>query len=385
MKGNALVLQSGGMTPVINASLIGIVDAGKGVFNKIYGSRYGIHGLLSLDWIELSELAGAVKEKILQSPSGFLGSSRVRLEKEDAKRVVEAIYKRKVEYIFLIGGNDTAYNARVLSEVSSELGYDLRVIGVPKTIDNDLPYMFFCPGYPSVARYIAISVQEAGLDTMAMRYSDPIKIIEVMGRNSGWIVSASAVLKKKESQPPHLLCPPERLIDYDWFVERVREIYRRFGFVVVVVSETVRDVTNKRIAQKRSGVIADGFGHGYVESSAQILSNLVEERLKIKARWEKPGSFQRMSVSHRSKLDLKVAYTAGVHAIELAKKGLGAVEVKIEKDGFSYVELERIAMKERHLPDGFIREDGSEISDECREYIMGLIGDDLPDYSWMYE
>ncbi len=381
---NALIVQSGGMTPVINASLIGIVNAGEKAFNQIYGAKYGIHGLFLFDFVELSSFSKEYRERIARTPSGFLGSSRIKLSEDKSKEVVELLRQENIGCLFLIGGNDTAYNAKVLSEASREMRYDLQVIGIPKTIDNDLPHMYFCPGYPSVARYVAICVQEAGLDTRAMRHSDPVKIIEVMGRNAGWIVAASGVLKEKASQPPHLLCPPERLIDYDWFIERVRRIYEEFGFVVVVVSETVKDTTGRRVAEKQKGIVADQFGHGYVESASQVLANMVEERLNIRARWERPGSFQRMSVCHRSELDFDVAYDAGMYAVDLAKGGLSGVEVQIKKDGFSYIELDEIALNERHLPKDFISEDGSGITQKCRDYIVGLIGDDLPDYSWLY-
>ncbi len=381
---NALVVQCGGMTPVINASLMGIVDAGDKVFNRVYGAKYGIHGLLLSDVIELSSFSKEYRKKIAQTPSGFLGSSRIKLSKRETEGVLALLEEKEVSCLFFIGGNDTAYNAKVLSEVSQETGYDIQVIGVPKTIDNDLPHMYFCPGYPSVARYVAISVQESGLDTRAMKHSDPVKIIEVMGRNAGWIVAASGVLKERASQPPHLLCPPERLIDYDWFMERVRRIYEEFGFVVIVVSETVRDLNGRRVAEKRRGITADQFGHAYVESASQVLANMIEERLKIRARWERPGSLQRMSVSLRSQLDFEVAYGAGMYAVGLAKKGLSGVEVQVKENGFSYIGLDEIALNERYLPKDFIFEDGSGITEACYSYIMKLIGDNLPDYSWLY-
>ncbi len=385
--GNALVLQSGGVTAVINASLIGIVESAKasGPFAKIYGAKYGILGLINSDLIDLTHLSEEQMNLIKKSPSAFLGSSRIKLNKETVEQALKkTIIPYDIDTIFMIGGNDTAHNADYLYKCAKELNYQLKVIGVPKTIDNDLPYMYYCPGYGSVARFIAITTQEVGLDSLAMRYSDPIKIIEVMGRNAGWIVGASAVLKKKPAQPPHLLCFPEVLLDIDVFVEKVKKIYRQYGFVIVVVSETIRDLTGRPIGEKKEGVTADGFGHQYVESPAQRLCSILEDKLSLRARYDKPGTIQRMSVEYVSVRDREDAYRCGCYAVELAKKGLSGVEVVLGDNSFSYVPIEDIANKERKLPENFINETKDFITEDFRKYCLDLLGDNLPDYSCFY-
>ncbi len=382
---NALVLQSGGMTAVINASLVGVVRAGKGVFEKIYGARYGVHGLVSGDVVDLSGLSDSELDRIEKTPSGVLGSSRVRLNEELTERAFKnTILPNEIEVVFVIGGNDTAYNGKFLSEYSQRTGKPIQVIGIPKTIDNDLPYMYFCPGYPSIARYIAISTQEAGLDTLAMRHSDPVKIIEVMGRNAGWIVCASALLKKNDRQPPHLLGLPEIPLDVDEFVEKVERIYKEYGFVVAVVSETVRDKTGVRIGEKKEGITSDGFGHQYVESASQRLCSIIEKRLGLRARWDRPGTLQRMSACHVSEMDRRTARGAGEFGVELARRGMSGVEVTIEEDGFGWVEIEKIAEKERLLPEEFRKEETGLPTKGFYDYALPLLGDGLPDYSWMY-
>lgn len=385
MKRNAVVLQSGGMTQVINASLIGVLDAMDGI-GSVYGARYGIRGLSSGDLYALTELQACDREFIKTMPSGFLGSSRLRLDEELLGRCFEAsIKKYDIGVVFMIGGNDTAYNAGLLAEYASRLGMDLQVIGIPKTIDNDLPFMHFCPGYPSTARFVAVACQEAGLDTLAMKDSDPIKIVEVMGRNAGWIVAASGLLKRYPAQPPHIMCFPEQLLDIDEFVTKVERIYRSYGFAVIVVSETIRDLSGRRIGEKRGGIVADGFGHGYVESPAQRLCSILEDRLGVRARYDKPGTMQRMSIAHTSDLDLNTAYEAGRYAVDLFKKGVSGVEVVIERNGFSSVPISEIAEKERLLPEEFMNDTKDFISPAFYEYALPLLGGIPVDFSRIYE
>ncbi len=382
---NAVIIQSGGMTPVINATLIGFVKEAREVFDKVYGAKYGVFGLEKGDLLCLSDMSEDILDRISHVPSGFLGSSRKKIDIKSADEIFRnTIEKHNIEGVFMIGGNDTAYNVRFLSDYMKDKGKDISVIGLPKTIDNDLFGMYFCPGYPSVAKYIAISVQEAGLDTLSMRYSDPIKIIEVMGRNAGWLVGSAAALKRKDVQPPHLLCFPEIGLDVDVFVERVKQIYEEIGFVVVVLSENVKDKSGRKIGEKVSGISCDGFGHSYVESPAQRLCNIIEERLCVRARWDKPGTLQRMSRVYVSDVDWQVAYDCGRYAVSLFSEGKSGVEVVVKRDGLGFCNVDDIAAREYILPKEYIRDDGFFVTDSFIDYLLPLLGKDLPDYSWIY-
>ncbi len=382
----AVVLQSGGCTAVINQSLCGVVKACKENGIDIYGARWGVEGLIKQDFLDFTIMDDSVITKIGNLPSSFLGSSRIKLDEKSALDVVNALSEKGVSAVFLIGGNDTALNAKFLADASNVLGAEMRIIGIPKTIDNDLPFMHYCPGYGSVARFAAITTQEASLDTLAMKNVDPIKVIEVMGRNAGWIVAASALLKRAPAQGPHLLCFPERPFEWDGFLQKLEDIYKRYGYAVVVISETIRDKDGRRIGEKKDGLVADGFGHPYVESPAQRICAVVEERFKVRARYDKPGTIQRMSMAYVSDRDQRDAFGCGRFAVQLALEGKSGLEVVLKDNGeFSYVDISEIASVERLLPENFINKDGDFITQDFVDYCMPLIGSNVPDFSWAYD
>ncbi len=382
----AIVLQSGGCTAVINQSLCGVVSECRKNNIEVFGLRYGVRGLIESDFIDMSLFSDETLQQIANLPSAFLGSSRTKLDEEAGLSVVEQLHKRGIVYAFLIGGNDTAVNADVLAKSARRLGIDFQVIGIPKTIDNDLPFMHYCPGYGSVARFTAITAQEAGLDTLAMKYVDPVKVIEVMGRNAGWIVASSALLKKRGAQPPHILCFPEVAFNWGRFLDKVERVYRKTGYVVIVMSETIRDENGVRIGEKKEGLVKDGFGHPYVESPAQRICSVIEKQMHIRARYDKPGTIQRMSIAYVSKRDQEDAFNCGVYAVKLAMDGETGLEV-ILKDGgkFDTAPIREIASVERKLPEEFITEDGFFITKKFIDYALPLIGGDLPDYDIAYE
>ena len=388
MKRKAIVLQSGGSTAVINQSLAGVIEGVKRSrnFSKLYGSKFGILGILKPNWIDLSNLSKNQIHRLKETPSSALGSSRKRLTPREGALVVKTLKKSGISTIFFIGGNDSAETGLLLSQLAGEFKHKLQVIGVPKTIDNDLPGMDHAPGYGSVARFFAITTQEASFDTKAIRFSDPIKIIETMGRNSGWIVAASSLGKKRLEDGPHLLYFPERPFDQHQFLSDVKRVYKQFGFAVVVISETIRDKNGRRIGAPKKIVAKDQFGHAYVEGAAHHLCRLLESKLKIRARFDKPGTIQRMSIPYISETDQREAYQCGLHAVRLAenprKTGVVVAMKRVSnspyKIDFDSIPLEVVAGSEKLLPDEFINREGNFVTSAFRKYALPLIGE-LPE------
>jgi 6-phosphofructokinase 1 len=387
LKGRAVVAQSGGCTAVINQSLAGVVDAGRSSrrISTVFGSFHGIEGILRNNLIDLTDKPKDLIKKIANTPSAALGSSRYKLQPSDEKQIVANLKKSDIRYVFLIGGNDTANTSLQIAKAAEKENYELRVIHVPKTIDNDLMETDHCPGYGSVARFAAITTQEAALDTRAMKRVDPVKIIELMGRNAGWIVAASAILKKTELDAPHILYVPESPFEEETYIKQVDKTLARAGYCIIVISETIRDAQGKRVGAKTGGVTKDPFGHQYVEGAAAHLARLVEENLKVRARFDKPGTIQRMSMAYISGADQKEAYEAGAHAVKWAAEGMTKVMVGFKrKQSADYsieyvpVPLEKIPSQERLLPENFFDRTAHMVTPAFVKYALPLIGGDLP-------
>jgi 6-phosphofructokinase 1 len=390
LKGNAIVGQSGGCTAVINQSLAGVIDASRSIkgITHVWGTQHGVSGILNGKLVDLRAQPASLIRTIRQMPSAALGSSRHKLSAEDERKVLGNLRKWDVRYLFMIGGNDTADTIHRIAEAAKQDRYELRVIHIPKTIDNDLRETDHTPGYGSVARFAAITTQEAGLDTRAMKNVDPVKMIELMGRNSGWIVAASALLKRREADPPHLLLLPEVPFDESLFLKRVEKIYKKLGYCIVVLSETIRDAKGVRIGALKEGVTKDPFGHVYVEGAAKYLCRVVENRLKVRARFDKPGTIQRMSIPYVSDVDQREAYQAGIRAVKWAVKGISGVMVgfsrakgKTYRISYEPVPLEKIPNREHYLPAQFLTADRTMITPAFCRYALPLIGSGLPTYS----
>ncbi len=390
MKSNAVVVQSGGCTAVINQSLAGIVaavDTSKKI-GAVWGSRHGIEGVLSSAFVNLRQQPAALMKTIAHSPSAALGSSRHKLRDGDAAHAIEKLKKRHVRHVFLIGGNDTAVTSLQLAKAAQHAHYDLNIIHIPKTIDNDLMETDHCPGYGSVARFAAITTQEAALDTKAMRRVDPVKIVELMGRNSGWIVAASALMKRSPKDAPHILWVPEVAFRKDVFVRQVEATLASVGYCIVVISETIRDAQGNRIGSKTDGIISDPFGHRYVEGTAARLASTIEKDLGVRARFDKPGTIQRMSMAYVSKVDQQEAFQAGVHAVRWSLRGISEVMVGFErKAGTKYriryrpVPLSMIPNNERYLPTNFFDGKIGMVKPAFTRYALPLIGGNLPEFA----
>ncbi len=384
-----VVGQSGGPTAVINASLVGVIRAAQvapGV-DWIWGARNGVQGALTGDFLDLTELDDATLAMLARTPSAALGSCRFKVSPDDVQTLVTLFARHDVRYFVYIGGNDSADTAHRLAMAAADRGYALTVTCVPKTIDNDLAGMDHCPGYGSAARFLSQATADAGRDTEAMRLWDPIKIIEVMGRNAGWLAAATALAAEGDpSLAPHLIYLPERPLIADRFLSDVERVYRDLGHAVIVVAETVRDEAGDPIGQARAA--ADAFGHPQLAGAAATLSALIVDKLGLKTRFDKPGTIQRMSIACASTVDLAEAEAAGGEAVRLALAGQSGVMVALNRvPGPNYqlslgaVPLQEVANAQRTMPANFINDHGNGVTPAFRDYARPLLGGPLLPYA----
>src|SRR5579884_3726613 len=389
MPSRLLVGQSGGPTAAMNSSLLGVIEAAleQSEISEVLGAIDGVEGLLEGQVVDLGRESRATLEALRHTPSAALGSCRYKLGPDDPDRLLAQLRRLGVGYFAYIGGNDSADTAHTLALRAAEVGQELRVISVPKTIDNDLPITDHCPGYGSIARFVASALQDVGRDTEAMHQIDPVKIVEVMGRNAGWVAVASALGKRDEVDPPHLIYPPERRLEPDRFLSDVEAVYRRLGHVIVVVAETVRSADGEFIgAHERD--IRDSFGHRRLVEPARKLAALVEDRLGLRARYDRPGTIQRMSTLCLSEVDVDEAYEAGRHAVQALLDGQSDQMVTlIRAPGLAYrcdyglAPLASIANVEKPLPLEFFPGDDTMPTPAFRAYAEPLLGGPLPEHA----
>ncbi|HEV3312190.1 MAG TPA: diphosphate--fructose-6-phosphate 1-phosphotransferase [Chloroflexota bacterium] len=386
MSRNLIVGQSGGPTAVINASLAGVVEAAaqSREIDRIFGMRRGVEGLLSGEILELTSVPQERLDVLATTPGAALGACRRRISEGEAAELAANLAAREIGFLAYIGGNDSADTTHKLACAA---GSALRAVAVPKTIDNDLPETDHCPGYGSAARYVAIAAAESTLDTRSLPTNYPVKIIEVMGRDAGWLAAASGLARQDFESGPHLIYVPEIAFDISAFLARVAEIHARIGYVVIVVGETVRDSEGKPVAREVASV--DTFGHPITRGTAESLVRAVEGELGIPARAEKPGTLQRSSQLMQSPVDLAEARDAGREAVRLTLDGASDRMVTIQRVGenpytsrLDSVELERVANQQCLLPRDFLDESGTFITESFRRYAMPLLGDmPFPDYA----
>jgi 6-phosphofructokinase 1 len=383
-----LVAQSGGATTVINASLAGIIDEARasGAVDRVLGARFGAAGLLDDALIDLTGLADERIARLRRTPSAALGTSRHRPSDDDLDHILELFRRRGIGIFLSIGGNDTADSAARLHTRARLAGVPLRVVVVPKTIDNDLAHTDHCPGYGSAARFVALAVRDAAADTAAMATTYPVKIVEVMGRNAGWLVAAGALLFPAH-RPRPILCLPERPVGgIDQLTQLVQERLRADGYAVLVVPETMRwqDGTP---AGGTTPVWVDPFGHAYHASPADALTRELSVRLGLRARFDKPGTIARAAMHAVSEVDLAEAEQAGREALRRALAGESGVMVTMIRVSdepyqvrFSAVPAGDVAGVERLLPDEFISAGGHDCTTAFRRYALPLIGPAPDDY-----
>jgi ATP-dependent phosphofructokinase / diphosphate-dependent phosphofructokinase len=384
-----LVGQSGGPTAVINASLAGVVRAAldSQVFDRVLGMRNGIQGALEGRLADLSSLDSTTLERLAHSPSAALGSCRYKLQKGDLQRLTALCRAEDVRAMVYIGGNDSADTSACVEDAARAEGLDLRVVGVPKTIDNDLPVTDHCPGYGSAARFIAQTTRETALDTWAMRGTDPIKLVEVMGRHAGWLPGAAWLARADADDAPHLVYVPERSVSAEQVVDDVQRVYRRLGWCVVALCENQPQPGGGVIGAQGAPRWVDAFGHAYFDSPAQALTQRIQQALKVRARFDKPGTIQRMATAYVSSVDRAEAELVGEAAVRELLGGESGVMVTLEREpGPDYavstgtVALEVVANQQRRLPEEFVNADGNGLTEAFEAYARPLLGDPLPTF-----
>lgn len=388
-QGNLVVGQSGGPTAVINATLAGVVETAmqSNAAGEIFGMRHGIQGLLNEDLIDLRRLPAGLLARLKDTPSAALGSSRMKVTDDDLRRVLEILRVHKIRHFLYIGGEGSANAVHRLVRAAQDQHYDLHAIAVPKTIDNDLVETDHCPGYPSVARWLAISVREAGLDTEAIGVVDTVKIIETMGRDTGWIAASTALAREREEDAPHLIYLPERPFDQARLLSDVTRVQRHRGHVVIVVSEGVKDARGRYLASSDRAVDRDPVGRPQLGGAAQVLCDLVATELNLKARFDKPGTMQRVSSAMTSTVDRDEAYRVGAAAVHAAGDGRTDVMVAIVREpgpvyrsSITLVPLSQVVGRVRTVPPEFIADSGSDVTEAFTGYVTPLLGGPLPSY-----
>ena len=388
---NALVMQSGGPTPVLNRSLLGVVSEASqsGAFGKIYGARHGLEGFLATagpdsDLIDLNEVSDAQWKRIARTPGAALGSTRRKLRPEDYSPLFESLSRHEIRFLLLIGGNDSAETGHAISLRSRASGYDLTVMLVPKTIDNDLAVTDHSPGYGSAARFVALATMGAGRDAEAMRHASPITVIEVMGRDAGWLAAASALARREERDAPHLICLPEVPVDETRFLELIEDTYRRLGYAVAVVAENARgpDGVLGGRAQPR---YVDDFGHPYFDGAGQYLAELASRRLGVRVRCEKPGTIQRSMMTCVSTTDAREAEMAGRAAVRYALDGHTDRMVALERPPEGPyrcttrpVPLQEVAGRVKTIPREYLDPANYFPAKKFLEYARPLVGKRMP-------
>ena len=391
MTGALVVGQSGGPTAVINRTLAGVIEAtvaaGSAV-GDIVGLKHGVEGLLAEEFVDLRRQAPDVLGRLRDTPSSVLGSCRYRLRDEDLDRALAILRRVDARYFVYIGGNDSADTTHRIGQAARSSGYDLRCVGVPKTIDNDLVETDHCPGYGSAARFIAIATMEASRDTEAMRRSDPIKLIEVAGRHAGWLAASATLGRQSPEEGPHLVYVPERPVSPERVLRDVADAHRESRHVVLVLSENQPDPAGAVLGSGGRPRHVDAFGHAYFDSPAQFLVHAIGDELGLRARWEKPGTLQRMSIAHRSTVDAEEALAVGREAARLAIGGTSDVMVVIRREsdapyesGLATAPLAAIANTQRVLPPEFIGEPAAGATEAFRRYAEPLLGDPLPQHA----
>jgi 6-phosphofructokinase 1 len=387
--GNVLVGQSGGPTAVINASVAGIVSEALNheCIEEIYGALNGVLGILQEDLIDLAAESQQQIRALRHTPGAALGTCRYKLKKQqDFERVLEVFKAHNIRYFFYIGGNDSQDTADKIAKLAQQQGYELRVIGVPKTIDNDLPVTDHCPGYASAIKYIATSVREVACDNEAMGQGDLVSIMEVMGRSAGWIAAGAALAKRRDHphDPPHLILLPEIPFNQEKILEDIRRILKREKYCMIVVAEGLVDSDGNYVAAESA--TPDAFGHAQLGGAGDALSEIINQNIPdVKVRVAKPGLLQRCAAHVASKTDADEAFLAGQAAVEAAVRGESDKMVTLmrgETDHYTtetgLVPLSDVANTVKKLPREWINEDGISMNFQFLRYAQPLVQGEQP-------
>ena len=391
-KFNAFYAQSGGVTAVINASACGVIQTARqhrDRIGKVYAGRNGIIGALTEDLIDTSKDSAKVIAALRSTPAGAFGSCRFKLKSLEAnrreyERLIEVFKAHGIGYFFYNGGGDSADTCFKVSQLSEATGYPIQAIHVPKTVDNDLPITDCCPGFGSVAKYVAVSALEASFDVRSMaRTSTKVFVLEVMGRHAGWIAAAGGLVE--DHGIPVVLLLPEVAFDETKFIARVDAMVRKHGYCTVVVSEGAHFADGRFLAEQGT---KDAFGHAQLGGAAPVVADMVRQALGLKFHWAVADYLQRAARHVASATDVRQAYELGARAVELALAGHNAVMPTIERVSdapyryrIGMAPLAKVANVEKFMPRDFISRDGFGITEKCKRYLRPLIrGEDYPAY-----
>ena len=390
---NAIYAQSGGVTSVINATAGGVIEAARKSkrINKLFAGKNGIRGLLREDIIDTSIEDMIEIKKLQHTPGGIFGSCRHKLKdpssnKREYERLIEVFRAHDIGYFFYNGGGDSQDTTNKISQFTIDAGFPVNCIGIPKTVDNDLPYTDNCPGFGSVAKYVATSVREASLDVQSMSESSTkVFIMEVMGRHAGWIAASSGLAHDKNNSAPHIILLPEVPFYKAKFLKRVKDTIKKHGFCVIVVSEGARFKNGEFIAD--AGTV-DSFGHKQLGGVAPTIAGMIKDNLGYKYHWAVSDYLQRAARHISSKTDLDQAYEVGKAAVRFALSGENAIMPVVKRIAskpyaweIDKVKLSKVANVEKKLPQKFISKDGFGVTEACKNHLRPLIqGEAYPPY-----
>jgi len=393
-KKNAFYAQSGGVTAVINTSACGVIETArkhKDKIGKVYAGRNGIIGALTEDLIDTGKDSARAIAALRHTPSGAFGSCRYKLKGLDNnhaeyERLIEVFAAHNIGYFFYNGGGDSADTCLKVSQISKSLGYPIQAIHIPKTVDNDLPITDNCPGFGSVAKYVAVSIREAAFDVASMaKNSTKIFVMEVMGRHAGWIAAAGGLAAENAGDAPQIILFPEVAFNKHKFMARVKQTVDAYGYCAIVVSEGVRYKDGTFLAE--SGM-RDVFGHTQLGGVAPMVAQMIQAKHGYKYHWAVSDYLQRSARHIASKTDVDQAYAVGKAAVEMALKGKNAVMPTIKRISskpykwkIGEARLARVANVEKMMPRNYISKDGFHITPRCRHYLQPLIqGEDYPPF-----
>ena len=393
-KKNILYAQSGGVTPVINATACGVIETARQnrqQIGKVLAGKDGIIGILNEQLIDTSKERKADIAALRHTPGGAFGSCRFKLKsieesRAEYERLIEVFRAHNVGYFFYNGGGDSADTAYKVSRIGDKLGFPVQCIGIPKTIDNDLPITDTCPGFGSVAKYVAVSIMEASMDVVSMSSSSTkVFVLEVMGRHAGWIAAAGGLAQRQKGDPPHLILFPEVPLDEEVFLQKVDAAVKTRGYCSIVASEGLKDKSGRFLADAGT---RDAFGHAQLGGVAPVVAKLVKSKLGYKYHWAVSDYLQRSARHIASRTDVEQAYAVGVAAVRFALAGKSGVMPVIERTcdqpyrwKVGEAKLSRVANREKMMPKRFISADGFGITAAARRYLEPLIrGEDYPPY-----
>ena len=393
-RGNALYAQSGGVTAVINASACGVIETArkhKDAIGHVFAANNGILGALTEELIDTGRESARAIAGLRSTPSGAFGSCRYKLKsleenEREYHRLIEVFRAHDIGYFFYNGGGDSQDTAHKVSQLGKRLGYPIRCVGIPKTVDNDLPFTDTCPGFGSVAKYVAVSVREAAMDVASMAESSTkVFIMEVMGRHAGWIAAASGLAAERRGDAPHVIVFPEVPFSKVRFLRKVKNTVNEFGFCVIVVSEGAQYANGRFLADSGN---RDAFGHAQLGGVAPTLAAMINDKHGYKYHWAVADYLQRAARHIASKTDVDQAYAVGKAAVERAIRGKDGIMITIRRTSdtpyrwtVGEAPLQRVANVERKMPKSYISQDGFGITARARRYLAPLIrGEDYPRY-----